>query len=114
MGQLLQGRLAQLCENSRPSGRSQGTTRAGPLVTPPPAAISPPAFCPWCDLTGRGQHTLVDTPSNPHTVGLIALLTVLLADGDDSSLAMNSGLPKLWLLYRLQRSLQTGAWSPQF
>lgn len=70
------------------------------LSPPPPAAISPPAFCPWCDLTGRGQHTLVDTPSNPHTVGLIALLMVLLAGGDDSSLAMNSGLPRPWLLLR--------------
>lgn len=113
MGQLLQVRLAQLCAEQQTqwqeSGPCQGTTRAGSLVTPPPAAITPPAFCPWCDLTGRGQHALVDTPSNSHTVGLIALLMVMI-----HPLAMNSGFPKLWLLYGLQRSLQTGAWSPQF
>lgn len=81
VGQLLQVRLAQLCAEQQTQGQESGpcqdTTRTISLVTPPPDAISPPAFCPWCDLTGRGQHALVVTPSNPHLVGLITLLVMI-------------------------------------
>lgn len=59
VGQLLQVRLAQLCAEQQTQGQESGpcqdTMRAISHVTPPPDAISPPAFCPWCDLTGRGR-----------------------------------------------------------
>lgn len=82
VGQLLQVMLAQLCAEQQIQGQESGpcqdTTRTISLVTPPPDATSPPAFCPWCDLTGRGQHALVVTPYNPHLVGLITLLVMMI------------------------------------